>query len=134
MLYPAPIALAVLLTAAIYLRRGVNPLWRRMALFAVGGAGLLLVGLASELAYYQSVWLERGLGWPVVAWRAALNVGLAALLTLPLFAIQFSRRDIMPSGVGLLAGSLHLTALTAAALTLFALAIAWGVAGELLPP
>lgn len=134
MLYPAPIALAVLLTAAIYLRRGVNPLWRRMALFAVGGAGLLLVGLASELAYYQSVWLERGLGWPVVAWRAALNVGLAALLTLPLFAIQFSRRDIMPSGAGLLAGSLHLTALTAAALTLFALAIAWGVAGELLPP
>ena len=134
MLYPAPIAFAVLLTAAIYLRRGVNRLWRRMALFAVGGAGLLLIGLASELAYYQSVWLEQGIGWPVVAWRAAINVGLAALLTLPLFAIQFSRRDIMPSGAGLLAGSLHLTALTAAALTLFALAIAWGVAGELLPP
>jgi len=125
-----PLVILVLLSSVIYIRSTVSPRWRKMALF--GTLGTLMVGAALAAEYY--LWpkaiLIWDIPWLVNLWRIILNAGLALVLSVPLFAMSFTRKNEMPQNAAIFTAPLHLALLSISALALFLILIAWGVAGE----
>jgi hypothetical protein len=138
-IYPVPWMFLVLITALIYIPRklwrkaDINLSWQRMGLFGTIGILLLAFGLYGELIWWPIAVYEMNQPWLVFGWRLALNIGLMAILTIPLFTLSITKRKVVPSGLLGLAMNLHLVILTAASLMLFFIMAAWGVAGEFWP-
>lgn len=130
---PFALLLLIVLSGGIYWKWGHNKAWRHMGRYSLIGSLLFAGGIACELLYFEAALFGLGSLWPVVLWRLAMNLGLALLLSLPLYAWQFTRKADMPTGPAAFIAPIHLTALTAASLLLFLMAAAWGVAGHLSP-
>ncbi len=129
-LYPAPIAFFILLTAAPYLYRRFPPSNRKLAAFSVAGALLFAGGILLELNFYQLIVLEAGFSWPHYFWRALTNLGAIALLVTPMFALSIRKRMDFAAGPFMPLQSLHITLIGLAGLVLFILGVFWGVIGE----
>lgn len=131
-LAPFPWVLLILLTSVFYWRHPKKP-WRRMGRFGATGTAMFGAGLLMELHFWPYALLLQDEPLAVLGWRLLLNGGLMLILTLPMFALSFARKGEMPAGIGIFLGPLHLTLLTAAALVLFLLTVAWGLAGTFWP-
>ena len=59
-----------------------------------------------------------------------MNAGLALVLSLPLFAVAFTKKNEMPTGATIFIAPLHLALISVSAIALFLTLVAWGVAGE----
>jgi hypothetical protein len=103
---------------------------RRMGMFSVAGVILLGAGIFCELLF----WTKAVYIWDtpilVFIWRFALNIGLMAILTVPMFTLSITKRKLIPTGVLGAFINLHIVFLTAASLLVFFIMVAWGIAGE----
>ena len=120
----------MLFSSIIYLRSKTSARWRRMALLGTLGVTMVALGLIGELGYWAQAIFVWDMPWLVTLWRTVLNIGLALTLSLPLFAASFTRKGEMPTGALIFIAPLHLAAISAAAIALFLILVAWGVAGE----
>ena len=125
-----PFAVTILLTSVLYVRSGVSVRWRRMAFFGTTGTLLVLCGLAADYFLWPKAVLVWDASWLAIIWRAAINIGLAFVLSLPLFAISLTKKGEMPTNAAIFMAPLHLGLLGISALALFLILVAWGVAGE----
>ncbi len=132
---PLPWVLAIMLTSLVYIRSKTGKAWRRMALFGFGGTILVVGGLACELYLWPHVLYKLNMIFPIIFWRLALNIGLMLVLSVPLFALSFLRDSSkMPQkGWALLLAGPHIGLLSLAAISLFLILVAWGVAGTVGP-
>ncbi len=130
-----PVLPALILVASglVYAWRPAGAVWRSLARFCGLGLALYAYGVAAELRFWSSVWLEQGRGWLVVGWRLAFTLGLVLLAGVPILAVRLARFGPWPSGPLYPLAALHLTALTAGALYLVLMAFVWGFAGEIWP-
>ncbi|WP_262692887.1 serine hydrolase [Kordiimonas aestuarii] len=127
----APWVFAALLTAAFHLKSPVGRPWRRMAAFALIGTGLIGGALLAEWYAWPGVMYALDLPILVTLWRIGLNVGLMLILAIPLLAMSFVRRGLMPEkGVAILVAGPHLALLSFAAMALFLITVALGLAGD----
>ncbi len=125
-----PVVMLILLSSAVYLGSNVSPRWRRMALFGTLGTLMVAGGIAADYYLWPKAVFIWDSSWLVILWRIMLNTGLALVLSLPLFAISFTRKNEMPQGAAIFIAPLHLALISVSALVLFLILVAWGVAGE----
>lgn len=125
-----PFAIATLLSSIIYLRSRVSHRWRKMAFFGTSGTLLILAGVSADYFLWPRAMLIWDMAWLVNIWRAAINIGLAFVLSLPLFAISLTKKDEMPTNASIFLAPVHLGLLSISALALFLILVAWGLAGE----
>ncbi len=130
---PILICLITLCTAGIYWKSARGKDWRRFAQWSVVGALLLASGLIMEVWYYPTLWVEEQMGLAVFLWRAIFNIGLMLILTVPMFAWRFGKRNVFHKDVKQILLGSHVIVIAASALILTLLSVAWGLAGELLP-
>lgn len=129
--YPLAPAILVLFAAALYLLPGFAGRRRRLALFALAGGALFAGGGLSETAFFASSILTDGADWFGIVWRLMTNLGLIALLVVPMFVFSLARDEIRGPGIGGIAEGVFHILLSAAALYLFLMGVVWGVAGQL---
>ena len=125
-----PFAIAMLLSSIVYLRSSVSHRWRKMAFFGTGGTLLVLAGVAADYFLWPRAMLIWDAAWLVNIWRTTINVGLAFVLSLPLFAISLTKKNEMPTNASIFLAPVHLGLLSISALALFLILVAWGLAGE----
>ncbi|WP_417450089.1 serine hydrolase [Kordiimonas sp.] len=126
-----PWVFAALLTAALHLKSPVGRPWRYMAAFALTGTGLIGAALAAEWYVWPSVMYGFDLPILVTLWRVGLNIGLMLILAVPLLAVSFVRRGLLPErGVAFILAGPHLALLSIAAMALFLITVALGLAGN----
>lgn len=126
-----PMVMLMLLSSLIYVRSKTSPRWRKMALFGGIGTLMIAVGLWAEYSYWPQAVFEWNFPGLVTFWRVVLNAGLALVLSLPLFAMAFTKKNEMPTGAAILVVPLHLALISVSAISLFLILVAWGVAGEI---
>ncbi|WP_420430260.1 serine hydrolase [Kordiimonas sp.] len=125
-----PWVFAALTSAALHLQSNLGKPWRRMALFSLIGSALIGGGLYAEWALWPTVMYEWDSPALITLWRSGLNIGLMLVLSLPLFALSFVRRGPMPEkGWALILAGPHLALISIAAMTLFLITVAVGLAG-----
>ncbi len=127
----------LLLSAIIYWPRTLRntPLAiqiRRMGMFSVAGVLLIGIGIYCELHYWADALYLWNKPMLVFLWRLILNIGLMAILTIPMFTLSITKRKLIPGGVLGAGMNLHIVCLTAASLLVFFIMVAWGIAGEFL--
>ncbi|UTW55254.1 serine hydrolase [Kordiimonas sp. SCSIO 12610] len=133
---PAIWLIALLLSAIVYYPKIVfqkQPLAiqiRRMGLFSFLGAALIAISISCEIFLWSEMLYVSDKPIYIFLWRLLLNIGLMAILTIPMFTLSITKRKLIPSGLIGLAMNMHIIFLTAASLLLFFITIAWGVAGE----
>jgi len=133
LIYLLPWALLIIASAGAYAFKPSTKQWRNMGLFAVAGAGLVGAALYFEYHSWAAVLYEQNQPVLIVAWRAAINIGLMLLLALPMFVFSLARHKAIPtSGPALLVGP-HLALVAASALAVFLTLVMWGVAGTFAP-
>lgn len=126
-----PWVLIALASAVFHIKSPVGRPWRRLAWFTVSGTALITGALALEWFVWPFVMYTWDLPVLVTLWRVALNIGLMLILSVPLLAISFTRRGVMPErGIAFLLAGPHLALLTFAALALFLITVALGLAGN----
>ena len=125
-----PTAILILLTGGLYIRYGISQMWKKMGQFSIIGTLLVCAGLACDYLWWPSAIFEWDMPYLVNLWRAVMNIGLMLVMSVPMFALSFTRRNHMPAGAAIAIVPAHLAILTVAALTLFLILISWGVAGE----
>ena len=127
----APWVFIALLTAAFHLKSTTGRPWRRMAAFTLVGTGLIGAALLAEWYLWPTVMYRLDLPFLVTLWRVGLNVGLMLILAVPLLAMSFVRRGLMPvKGAAFLVAGPHLALLSIAAMALFMITVALGLAGN----
>lgn len=124
-----PWMLIILASAGIYMFISKNKAWRNMAKFSAIGALLISGGLYLELTWWPHILYESDMPWLVNVWRVALNIGIMAILTTPLFTVSFSKTENFPEGLMQPLAKVHLILISASAISLFLILVAWGVAG-----
>ncbi len=124
-----PWILLTLASGGIYRFTMKDRAWRNMAVFTIMGTALVSLGLYMELTAWPHVLYEQDKAWLISSWRVALNIGLMAVLTVPMFTVSFSRKDKLPQGLIEPVVKLHLILLSASAISLLLMLVAWGVAG-----
>lgn len=125
-----PWVFAALASAVFHLHSKLGKPWRRMALFSLTGGALIGGALYAEWALWPVAMYEWDMPVLVTLWRTALNIGLMLVLSLPLLAIAFVRRGPMPEkGWALILAGPHLALISIAAMTLFLITVATGLAG-----
>ena len=125
-----PLVILGLLSSLIHIRSEVSSRWRKMALYGSLGTVFVCAGLAADYFLWPQAVLIWDMTWLVNIWRVLLNIGLALVLSLPLFALSFTRKSELPKGAALLVAPLHLGLLSVCAFALFLILVAWGLAGE----
>lgn len=130
---PFLICIFILLTASIYWRSKRGKDWRRFAAWSITGTILFSVGFYSEIILYPTLWVEEQSLWAILLWRAAFNIGLMLLLTAPMYAWRFGKQNDFHENVKQIMVGSHVIVISAAALVLALLSVAWGLAGELMP-
>jgi len=125
-----PIVVGLLLTAALHLRSSTSPRWRKMAFFGTTGTALVVLGAGADYFLWSHVVFDLEQPMFVNIWRLALNVGLAFVLSLPLYAISLVRKQELPTGAGIVYAPLHLATLSISSVMLFLILVMWGLAGE----
>ncbi len=121
----------LLLSSGIYIFRKRHTAWRRMGLTGLLGTLLITFGVAAEYYLWPKVVFLWDMPALVTLWRILLNAGIALTLSLPLFTLSFARKQKMPTGpFSILLVPLHLCLVSVAALGLFIILVAWGVAGN----
>jgi hypothetical protein len=125
-----PLVMLTLLSSALYLRSKTSPRWPKMAMFGFIGTLMVGAGLAGDYYLWPKAVFLWDMPWLVSLWRTILNIGLALVLSLPLFAVSFTRKNEMPTSIAIMIVPLHLSLISVAALMLFLILVAWGVAGE----
>lgn len=125
-----PIAVMICLSSLIYIRSTVSSRWRKMAMFGSIGTLLILVGVAADYYLWPKAVLLWDMAWLANVWRLVLNAGLALVLSLPLFAISFTKQDEMPTNGAIFLVPAHLALLCFGALMLLLILVSWGIAGE----
>jgi len=125
-----PVFILLLFSTAYYYRSAITPVWRRMAAIAVSGTLFIIFGIACEYFFWPKAQFVWDMPWLITLWRIILNVGLALILSMPLFTLSFARQNKMPSGsIAILFVPLHLGMISIAAVSLFLVLVAWGIAG-----
>lgn len=86
-----PLALILLLTAAVYALKPVSTVSRNMGRVTFIGVTLLSLGLYLDLTFWPHV--VYGLDMPILAtlWRTGLNIGIMLCLSLPFYAYSATR-------------------------------------------
>jgi CubicO group peptidase (beta-lactamase class C family) len=126
-----PWVLMALFSAVFHVKSKVGRPWRRMAWFTLTGTSLILFAMFAEFAFWPFVMYTWDLPVLVTLWRIGLNVGLMLILSVPLFALSFTRRGLMPErGFAFILAGPHLAFLSLAAMTLFLVTVALGLAGN----
>jgi hypothetical protein len=128
----------LMLSAAIYWRKHIKGQKlavqiRRMGMFSAIGTLLLLSGLAFEFFYWSEALYYSHQPIYIFMWRMLINLGLMAVLTIPMFTLSITKRKLIPNGVIGIFMNMHIILLTAASLLLFFITVAWGIAGEFWP-
>jgi len=126
-----PLVMLMLFSSVIYIRSKTSPRWRKMALFGTFGALIVGVGLWADYTFWPQAVFVWDVPWLVNIWRLMINVGLAFVLSLPLFAAAFTKKNEMPTGAAIFVVPLHLAMLSISAIFLFLILVAWGMAGEI---
>tara|TARA_R110002096_G_scaffold26437_1_gene81611 strand:- start:171 stop:488 length:318 start_codon:yes stop_codon:yes gene_type:complete len=101
-----------------------------MGQFGFIGTLLICTGLLCDYLWWPIALFEWDLPVLIYAWRILLNIGLVLVLSLPLFALSFVRHNRMPEGSALMYVPFHLALISIAAVALFLILIAWGMAAE----
>ncbi|MBL4836873.1 MAG: serine hydrolase [Kordiimonadaceae bacterium] len=125
-----PFAVILMLSSFIYIKGGISRAWKKMGQFGTLGTLMICAGLLCDYLWWPSAIFEWHMPYLVNLWRTIMNVGLMLVLSVPLFALSFTRRNHMPEGVAIMLAPAHLAFLTFASLALFLILVAWGVAGE----
>lgn len=126
-----PWVLIALFSAVFHVKSTVGSPWRRMAWFTLVGTALIMGAVGAEWALWPFVMYTWDLPVLVTLWRIGLNVGLMLILAVPLFALSFTRRGLMPErGLSFLLAGPHLALLSLAAMALFLITVALGLAGN----
>jgi len=130
-----PWVLVVLFSAVFHVKSKVGKPWRRMAGFTLTGTSLILFAMFAEFAFWPFVMYTWDMPVLVTLWRTGLNVGLMLILSVPLFAFSFTRRGLMPErGFAFILAGPHLALLSLAAIALFLVTVALGLAGNFTAP
>lgn len=125
-----PLVIILLLSTGFYANSKTSKTWRRMGQFGFIGTLLVCMGLLCDYLWWPTVLFDWDLAFLIYTWRALLNVGLMLVLSLPLFALSFVRHNHMPEGPALMYVPFHLALVSIAAMALFLILIAWGMAAE----
>ncbi|UTW59359.1 beta-lactamase family protein [Kordiimonas sp. SCSIO 12603] len=125
-----PFVLIVLFSSLFYVKPSFEKPWRRMGQFGSVGTLLVTASIVLEYTVWPTVLFDWQMPWLINLWRFFMNVGLALILSLPLFAISFTRQNKVPAGKAILFVPLHLALLSVAAFAMFLIMVAWGLAGE----
>ena len=125
--------LVVMLSALVYLVVPVPVIMRRMAWFSVVGTILFATGLFMDMSFWSKALYEWDTPFIVVIWRIVYNLGLMAILAVPMFTLSIGKRGDLPTGWMVLVAPFHLAALGGAGMALFLMSVAWGNAGKLWP-
>jgi len=125
-----PFVIIALLSSGFYGTHKTDPAWRKMGLYGVTGTLLVCAGLLCDYLWWPSALFIWDMPFLVNIWRTSLNIGLMLVLSMPLFALSFTRENRMPDGLALVFAPLHLGIISVAAVALFLILVAWGVAGE----
>ncbi|MBV1901493.1 MAG: beta-lactamase family protein [Kordiimonadaceae bacterium] len=125
-----PFAVILMLSSFIYIKGGISSSWKKMGQYGTLGTLLICAGLLCDYLWWPSAIFEWHMPYLVNIWRIVINVGLMLVLSVPLFALSFTRRNHMPEGVAIMLAPAHLAFLTFAAIALFLILVAWGMAGE----
>ncbi|NVJ96919.1 MAG: beta-lactamase family protein [Alphaproteobacteria bacterium] len=125
-----PLMVIVLMSSMLHLKSTTSVQWRRFAVMGTLGTALTAFGLFADWHWWPTVLYEWQQPWLIALWRTGLNIGLMLVLSLPMFAMSFVRRQNMPKdGVALLFAGPHLGLISLAAIALFLTTVIWGVAG-----
>ena len=125
-----PFVLIILFSSQLYVRPKMDKPWRRMGQFGSIGTLLITAAITLEYTMWPIVLFDWQMPWLITLWRLLMNVGLALILSLPLFAITFTKQNKVPAGKAILFVPLHLALLSVAAFAMFLILVAWGLAGE----
>ncbi len=125
-----PFVIILLLSTGFYANSKTSRAWRRMGQFGFIGTLLICTGLLCDYLWWPIALFEWDLPVLIYAWRILLNIGLVLVLSLPLFALSFVRHNRMPEGSALMYVPFHLALISIAAVALFLILIAWGMAAE----
>jgi len=125
-----PLVILILLSSIVYIRSKTSLRWRKMAQFSSIGTVMVLTGLAGDYYFWPNAVFHWDMPWLVNLWRTILNIGLALVLSQPLFALAFTKKNEMPEGAAIFIAPFHLALLSIASIALFLIMVAWGIAGE----
>jgi len=125
-----PYVAIFLLSSGLYMRSNTSNRWRKMGQFGTVGTLMISAGAACEFFLWPQAIFTWDMPFLVNLWRFAINAGLAFILSLPIFALAFTTGGEMPKDSGILYVPLHLALLCIAAVALFLITVAWGIAGE----
>lgn len=125
-----PYVAIFLLTSGLYMRSKISNRWRKMGQYGVLGTLLISGGALCEFFLWPQAVYTWDMPFLVNIWRTGINVGLALVLSLLLFALSFTKQNEMPKDGAIMYVPLHLGLLCVAAGALFLITVAWGIAGE----
>ncbi len=132
-LTPYPWAVLILLTGLIYVRSRFGPAFRRLGQLCILGSVLFYTGVWVETAFWPAMMYIYENPWLAALTRVVTNIGLMMILTVPMIVLSITRHRQSLSGLWALIAPIHILLLMVAAMLLFLLSIAWGVAGEIWP-
>lgn len=124
-----PLLIITLLSGAVYSFAMKDRAWRNMGWFAASGATLTATGLYLELEAWPYVLYDYNQAWLINLWRTGLNIGLMAVLTVPMFTVSFSKAQKIPTGALEPMIKIHLLLMSAASMMLMLMLVSWGIAG-----
>lgn len=129
-----PLIILLNLTVLIYIRSTVHQAYRTMAKVISIGTILIAISIVLEKKYAVQFYYYDDLGYVISLWRIMLNIGLMFVITMPFFAMNFSKTNKMPRGFAkVLFTNIHLTLLTASTIALFLWAMTVNISGEFTP-